>query len=255
MVGIAEKPAKRIGFRRPPILLAVGLTSAALSLPFEARACGVSGVDGVASCSLSEHREAVRRRWLLGASGVLTSTTLRFSGGVRGDETRNAAIAVLSYMPTATIALQAGAGATFGGTLAMPDGHHEFSPGPAALVGASWRVYDDAIFVLLTSTLSFSAAKTQLSGETSVRYEAVDLRLGAQVGVTLVDILRPYVPLRVFGGPVFWNYQGVAVTGTDTHHYQVGAGVALRLGRAVNVFAEGIPLGERAVSFGVALVL
>jgi hypothetical protein len=236
-------------------VLAPGLAGAAMFLTLDARACGVSGVDGVASCSIAEHREATRSRWAVSASGVLTSTRLRFSGGVRGDETRYAALGTLSYLPTAKLALQLGAGATFGGALVMPDGRHEFDPGPAASLGASYLVFDDGWFVILTSVLAFSAARTQLAGERSVGYEAFDLRLGAQIGATLFDILRPYVPLRIFGGPVFWNYGGAAVTGTDTHHFQVGAGVALRLARPVNVFAEGIALGERAVSFGVALAL
>jgi hypothetical protein len=59
--------------------------------------------------------------------------------------------------------------------------------------------------------------------------------------------------VRAFGGPVFWRYQGVAVTGTDTHHYQLGAGLALGLGERVGLFAEGIPLGEQALSAGVSV--
>jgi hypothetical protein len=55
---------------------------------------------------------------------------------------------------------------------------------------------------------------------------------------------------RVFGGPVFWRYQGEAVTGSDTHHYQLGAGLALRLSKNFNAFVEGVPLGERALSLG-----
>jgi hypothetical protein len=54
---------------------------------------------------------------------------------------------------------------------------------------------------------------------------------------------------RAFGGPVFWRYQGEAVTGTDTHHYQLGAGLALRP-KNLNAFVEGVPLGELALSLG-----
>ena len=58
--------------------------------------------------------------------------------------------------------------------------------------------------------------------------------------------------VRGFGGPVYWTYQGASVLGTDTHHYQVGAGLALLVGRRVDLFVEGVPLGEQAVAGGVA---
>jgi hypothetical protein len=57
----------------------------------------------------------------------------------------------------------------------------------------------------------------------------------------------------VFGGPVYWRYAGTAVTGTDDHHWQVGAGVSLLVARRVDVFAEGVPLGEVGVTAGAGL--
>jgi hypothetical protein len=221
-----------------------------------AHACGVSGVDGVSSCSLAEHNEAERPRWAVSASGLYTNTSLRFSGSVRGDQTRYAGMASLAYMPTPVLTLQVGAGATFGGSLTMPDGRHDFSPGPTALIGAAYRVFDnDSEFILLTSLLSFSAARTQLGSDPTVAYEAFDLRLGGELGTTLFGVLRPYIPLRVFGGPVYWKYQGNSVTGTDTHHYQVGLGLGVHISKRFGAFAEGIPLGERAVSLGLAASL
>ncbi|HTA88144.1 MAG TPA: hypothetical protein VK745_01160 [Polyangiaceae bacterium] len=229
--------------------LALGLA------PSRARACGVSGVDGVSSCSLAEHDEALRPRWAVSASGLYTNTTLRFSGDLHAAQTREAGLAALAYMPTPVLTFQVGAGATFGGSLTAPDGRHDFSPGPTAFLGASWRVFDDQEFLLLTSLLSFSAAETQLQGQPSIGYEAFDLRLGAEFGTTLFGVLRPYVPVRVFGGPVYWKYQGESVTGTDTHHYQVGLGLGVAISRRIGLFAEGIPLGERALSLGVAATL
>src|SRR4051812_25386624 len=137
-----------------------------------ARACGVSA-SGVASCSLSEHLEDMRPHWAVGVSSLYTSTALRFSGSVRAPETRYAALAALAYLPTPRLVLQAGAGATFGGELRLPDGKHEFSPGPTASIGADYRFFDDGRwFALVTSVLSFSAARTQLAGSSSVGYEA-----------------------------------------------------------------------------------
>ncbi|MEO6601281.1 MAG: hypothetical protein ABIQ16_15495 [Polyangiaceae bacterium] len=220
-----------------------------------ASSCGVSA-SGVASCSLAEHNDATRPHWAVGVSGVYTSTRLRFSGGLHADQVRYASLASLAYLPTPRLVLQAGVGVAFGGSLMLPDGKYEFSPGPTGLLGADFRAYDDGrYFVLLTSALSVAAARTHLGGDASVGYQAFDLRLGSEVGVQLADIFRPYVVARVFGGPVYWRYQGEAVTGTDTHHYQVGAGAGLSVAKAVNLFVEGIPLGERALSFGVGLAL
>ncbi|HEY3594939.1 MAG TPA: hypothetical protein VGL13_13740, partial [Polyangiaceae bacterium] len=233
------------------IALSLGLGALAFA-PAAAHACGVSGPDGVWACSLDEHKESIRPKWHAGASGVLTSTALRFSGSIRGDETRTAALARLAYSVSPNVTIHFGAGSTFGGHLTLPDGVHEFAAGPTAQVGASWQVLSGKPFVILTSLLSFSAATTSLQGTTEdIGYEAFDLRVGGLVGVTVFDILSPYALARVFGGPVYWHYQGQAVTGTDVSHYQVGAGLALAVARRMEVFAEGVPLGERAVALGV----
>ena len=173
----------------------------------------------------------------MGLSGLYTSTNIHFSHGVKGDETRNELLAAVAYMPSARVTLQAGLGATFGGRLGMPDGRHDFSVGPAVLLGAAWRVIDQDEFLILSSALSCSASQTQQAMQTHEAYEAFDLRLGAVFGVTLFDTLSPYVPLRVFGGPIFWHYAGQAVTGTDAYHYQVGLGIALHIGQRWNIFA------------------
>ena len=160
------------------------------------------------------------------------------------------------YLPTPKLVLQTGVGVAFGGALKLGGGTYHFSPGPTALIGADYRAFDDGrYFLLLTSGLSFAMARTQLGTEASAGYEAFDLRLGTQFGVQLARVLRPYATARIFGGPVYWRYGGRTVTGTDTHHYQLGAGVGLRVSRTLLVFAEGIPLGERAVSLGVGLAL
>lgn len=244
-------PSLRLVVRCLPIagvVLAVELT------PVRAKACGVSAA-GVSTCSLAEHEEATRPHWVVGASGVATSTRLSFDGGdVHADETRYAAFALLAYLPTRSLVLEAGAGATFGGSLRPPDGRHDFLPGPVFSLGADWRALDDGrFFVVGTSLVSFSAARTQKDDEDAVGYQALDVRLGGQAGIDVFDVLRPYALARVFGGPVFWRYQGKAVTGTDTHHYQLGIGLAVRPVEPLSVFAEGVPLGERALSLGVAV--
>lgn len=222
----------------------------------EAKACGVSA-SGVASCSLAEHEEAVRRRWVIGANGLFTSTRLRFSDDLHADQVRYATLAMLAYLPSTRLVLQAGAGAALGGGLTLADGEYRFSPGPTAMIGADFRAFDDGRYsLLLTSGLSFATARTRAPGAgSSEAYTAFDLRLGVQFGIALGRVVVPYAVARVFGGPIFWRYQGQAVTGTDTHHYQLGAGLALRATKALSFFVEGIPLGERAVALGVSWAL
>jgi hypothetical protein len=226
---------------------------AVLAQSARAEACGVSAT-GVASCSLAEHQEETRPRWAVGVDASYTSTALRFDGSLRAEQTRYATLAELAYFPTRALALEAGAGVAFGGSLDVPDGKHEFSPGPTAFVGAAWHVVDQKnYFVVLTSVLSFSNAETHLDSASSIPYTAFDLRLGGELGANLAGFLHPYALGRVFGGPVYWRYAGNAVTGTDIHHYQIGAGVAVGLGHALSLFVEGVPLGEQAVTAGASV--
>ncbi len=235
------------------VSLALGFASVLIAAPVVA--CGVSGPGGSVGCSLAEHNEAAHP-WTLGASAVYTSTALHFSTGVEGDQTRAAVLASLSRRLSHRWAIETEIGAAFGGELRMPDGSYKFSPGPTAALGASYRVVDGRPFLLATSLLSLSGARTEREGSGErANYEAYNLRLGALFGTTLFDALSPYAVARVFGGPVFWRYRGASVTGTDTSHFQLGAGLVLDLGRSIQAFAEGIPLGERAVSGGLALRL
>jgi hypothetical protein len=151
--------------------------------------------------------------------------------------------------------LQASAGAGLAGELHMPNGVHDFSPGPTAAVGVGYRLLSGQPFLAFTGVLSASSARTRrATGEDSVQYTALDLRLGAAFGATFFDTLSPYALARVFGGPVFWRYAGEAVTGTDVRHFQLGAGVAWLIAARVQVFVEGVPLGERALTGGASAV-
>ena len=221
-----------------------------------AHACGVSAADGIAACSLSEHEEAERPRWRVAATGLFTSTALSFTGDLRSPETRAAVLGSVAYQPSRRLALQASLGATVAGELATPTGTYQFSPGPSAAIGASWRAVERGRgLVILTSQISFSAVTTHLRDDAggSTGYQALDLRAGVLAGGTVFRVLSAYAIGRVFGGPVFWRYQGAAVIGTDVHHFQVGVGLTLRIASRVNVFAEGIPLGEQAFSSGAAV--
>jgi hypothetical protein len=191
----------------------------------------------------------------VGASGVSTWTALTFGGGNRGDETRYAALGTFAYDPTRRVTLLAGIGAALGGELDMPAGRYVFAPGPTALLGVSWHAIEGKPFLSLSLDVAFLASTTEPSGggAAPIGYEALDARGGVTFGTTLFDALSPYALARAFGGPVFWRYQGAAVTGTDVSHYQLGGGLALYVARRVDVFVEGVPLGERALSAGGAV--
>lgn len=76
---------------------------------------------------------------------------------------------------------------------------------------------------------------------------SIDGRVALAIGKTIARAVSPFLALRAFGLPVFWSYQGRSITGSDAYHYQVGAGVALRIGR-FDLMLEGIPFGEKAVA-------
>jgi hypothetical protein len=79
---------------------------------------------------------------------------------------------------------------------------------------------------------------------------AIDARIGVAFGKTLWRTLGPYVAARAFGGPVSWKFRGEDTTGTDDYHVQLGAGLVATTPVGLDVFAEIVPLGERAVTAG-----
>jgi hypothetical protein len=201
----------------------------------------------------AEHEESARRNWRVGATDSFASTALRFSNNLGVDEERHASLATLDYRPNRKVTLQAGAGVLLGGHIMAAGARFDFAPGFVSALGASFRIVDAKAaipFVLLTAQLSYPSTLTG-----GVAYNALDIRAGVATGWTLLDILTPYVVARAFGGPVFWRYQGDAVTGTDVYHYQAGAGLSLLLGRRVDLFVEGVPLGELGVAAGLGLSL
>jgi hypothetical protein len=216
-------------------------------------ACGISagGTVGITSCSLEEHEEAVRRKWHVGSSYAFSSTGLVFDGGRRFVQERHASLVTLEIRRTRRATLLLGTGAFLGGHLRSESARYDFQPGVVAVAGGGWRALEggrSGPFLLLTGQLSYVWARNQ-----GAAYQAIDVRAGAVVGTTLWRVLTPYALARAFGGPVFWRQDGQAISGTDAHHYQLGAGVALLVRRRVDLFVEGAPLGERGLAAGAGL--
>lgn len=191
-------------------------------------------------------------KYHVGVSYGVFGSTLTF-GSVEGDVLRRAAIATFEWRKSDTMTFQVGAGAALPGALTVGDERIRIDPGFLVSVASSWRLVDGAgskPFVLLALTGAASFASTARTNGERAPFIAIDVRAGLTVGKTFFDVLSPYAAARVFGGPVFWRISGDALTGTDTHHYQIGAGMVVALPKYWDVFAEGAPLGERAVSVG-----
>lgn len=156
------------------------------------------------------------------------------------------------------ITVQLAAGGVFGGTLELLGTRHRLGPGWLAAGSFSYTALDgrgDPPFVMLTVSAGASGARTEREGvdsgdAESATFTAIDARVGVVVGKTLWNALSPYVGVRAFGGPIFWNALGEDRTGTDQHHYQVAAGLLASLPGAIDLYAELAPLGERAVAVG-----
>jgi hypothetical protein len=115
-----------------------------------------------------------------------------------------------------------------------------------------------APFVLLTASLGGALAWTTPSGSGqaggSQAFWAFDGRLGVAAGKTIAHVVTPYLLARAFGLPIVWREQGASTVGTDAYHYQLGAGVVVRMG-AFDLEVEGVPLGEKAIVGGVGYAL
>jgi hypothetical protein len=140
-------------------------------------------------------------------------------------------------------------GSTTVGTLDAYGESFTLSPGPLVALSASFRAVDEgtvAPFVLLTGTLGASLSFTSPEAQSMTAFDA---RLGVAAGKTIAHTVTPYLVARAFGGPILWHDAGASVTGTDVYHYQLGAGLVVRLGR-FDVLVEGVPLGEQAIVGG-----
>jgi len=217
------------------------------------------GPTGLAlECGGGEADERTRRlRASAGVGG--TRTTLAFTGDrdVALDEL--SAVARLEVLVRPRLTLFGGVGSILGGTVHVEGETHHMSPGWLATAGLSWLALAETArrpFVLVSAVLGYAATHTtqepqgdSAASSYTVGWRAGDGRIGVAAGKTFGPV-RPYAIGRVFGGPVSWQLGGQSITGTDRHHYQLGAGVAFSLPGHVDVDIEAVPLGEQAVVLG-----
>jgi hypothetical protein len=173
--------------------------------------------------------------------------------GQAADVAHRALTASLELRATRDVSVSVGAGATLGGSLALGARRFTLDPGFASSIATSMRILDGAgslpfLFAGLAASASGERSREDRVG-TSATYVSTDLRLSATAGKVFWNALGPYVTARAFGGPVFWKLDGRSVTGTDVYHVQLGLGVVAAV-KGLDVIAELVPLGEKAVTVG-----
>lgn len=150
-------------------------------------------------------------------------------------------------------------GAGIGGLMTIGTQRFRVLPGWEVTAAYSRRLLDGRgklPFLVLGIAGGASGARTreEVRGVPQAGTDALytfDIRAGLTVGKTFWDTLSPYAVLRAFGGPVIWSYEGKSVLAGDRYHVQLGAGLVTSLPRRFDVFVEGVPLGERALTLGV----
>jgi hypothetical protein len=180
---------------------------------------------------------------------------------------REAVTASVDYRLSPETTFGGGIGAGLGGALGVTPSAATGAPPPNPqrfLVLPGWEItlaYSRRLldghgrlpFLVLGISGGASGAWTQEervnNAPTSFLY-AFDIRGGLIVGKTFWNTLSPYAVFRAFGGPVIWSYEGSTLIGDDLYHVQLGAGLVTALPRGFDVFVEGVPLGERAVTLG-----
>jgi len=184
-------------------------------------------------------------------------STLRFSGGRELDISQLAVTASVGQTRPSRLSLRASAGIVIDGSLEGEGRTHDIGPGflVAASIAKQWAAGD----WFVTGSFSVSASRTttteQLTGASRETLVAVDLARGGVIAGRRFGLVSPYVLARAFGGPVFWQLDDTDVTGTDVHHFQIGAGTSLTTASGFSLLVDVAALGERSASLGMSLKL
>lgn len=193
---------------------------------------------------------AAEAHWRSGLAAGAFSTEIEFPDErVALEEV--AVQASLGWHPTPRWGVAIAAGAIADGTITRADGtRHDVRPGFAASLSGSWLALTESrVRPFVSVGLSLAISRTHTEGGAGLT--AGDLRASVLAGKTFFDALVPYVVLRGFGGPVVWDR--VSEAGGDANHYAIGIGATVRLPLGLDVFVEGLPLGEQSLSAGAGL--
>ena len=178
-------------------------------------------------------------------------THVRFDNDATYELEEQAATAFFGYSTPTGWSYRATLGALLDGGL--DPGTHDFDPGFVVAVGVThqWPLGDGQWFVTGSAGLSIARAQTHMAGGGGdASFTAGDVRAGVIAGRTLAKVWNPYVLARGFGGPVWWTVDGAAVSGTDTRHFQLGAGLSIATSIGLTINVDISALGEQAASLG-----
>ncbi len=169
---------------------------------------------------------------------------------------REALTASFDYRVSPTTTFGAGVGVGLDGLITVGARRFHVLPGWEATFSYSRRLLDGTgrlPFLLFGISAGASGAWTReelVPDPGTTALYAFDIRGSLTVGKTFWDTLSPYAVARAFGGPVVWHLDGSTVLAGDRYHVQLGLGLVTSLPRRFDVFVEGVPLGERALTFG-----
>lgn len=153
--------------------------------------------------------------------------------------------------------LHGNVGAVLGGSLETLGRTFDIGPGWLGNVSLArrWLLGEDrSWFVTGSLTVGASSAPTREAGIRGEDITALDLRLGVIGGVTLWQLVSPYLLARAFSGPVLWARDGEEIRVGDLYHYNLGAGMSLRLPWNVIALVDVSALGERSLSLGMSVL-
>jgi hypothetical protein len=136
---------------------------------------------------------------------------------------------------------------------------HDIGPGIVGAASASKQWAFGAWFV--TGSLGAGVSRTTTredgggsGGAAGARQTLIGvdmIRAGVMAGRTF-GVASPYVMARGFGGPVYWTLDAMDIRGSDTSHFQLGAGVSVTTASGLSFLLDISALGERSASLGMS---
>ncbi len=152
--------------------------------------------------------------------------------------------------------MRAALGVVLGGSLEGEGRTFEIGAGIVGSIGVARQWAAPPWFFTGSVSIGVSRATTreEVAGASRESLIAGDARIGVTAGRTF-GAFSPYLLARAFGGPVLWSWDGDDTIGTDTHHFQLGAGASVSIGTRATILVDLAALGERAASLGVAVNL
>jgi hypothetical protein len=193
----------------------------------------------------------------VGASVGAIRERLRFEDDLHYRLTQEAATAFFGYATASGWSYRAAVGAILDGELESDErpGSDDLGPGVTGSVAIArrWKLGDAGWFINGAAALSLGATSTHRAGAADdPRFVAADLNIGAMFGRTFAARWSPYLLARAFGGPVWWTVDDRDVTGGDTSHVQLGAGLSVALPGRLSAVVDVSALGEQALSLGLS---